>query len=757
MAARAPTSRPPAAGIPSTSTRRSIWSAPRSLALIGSDREGTRHRPRHEAGRDRHLGLRRHGGDARTRCSSARGDRAARPPQDRATSWPRTRCEVVVVGLPLSLDGSDRTGRRSGRSLRPGHLHRAIPVTVETYDERLTTVTADRVLRTMDLSAPERRRVVDKVAAAVILQGWLDRNRERPTSIRGTIGVNPRRPEPIQSRRLRRRGGRRSRVPARRGPSRTRRTARGTTTSASRDDEYVVMRPRTRGGPRLDGRLRRWSGRDPGRAGRCRVLGVASDRPRRRSRDRRSATLEVPDRVVDRRHRRPARREAGRHQRHAVPLLHRAGRTSDPGRPGSTPTSSENMSFDEAITVLDAGPDPAQDEGRPGDRGPPARRCVGVDPRADAERLRGPAQRCTRRRARSRRSTGPRPTPTNWEGFLFPDTYQFQEDATADDRSSRRWPRRWTTCSTSSATTRPRRCRAASAYDLITTASLVEKEAGQPADERGKVARVIYNRLDANEPLGIDAALLYGLGRSGGELTKADLETDTPYNNRKKPGLPPTPIAPPGQGVARRRRSSPRRAIGSTTCWCRRTRRRTSSRRRTRSSRPPRPTRRPGVCSERPVGSRRFDQGGGGHRLTRRPFALAGDPQRRVRGRRASTGSTSPWRSHPAPGAQAVAAMRTLGLGGMSVTTPHKADVIAALDDVTDDARRLGAVNCIAADEDGPARRPQHRRGRIRPGTRRRLRLRSARIVVRGARRRRGSPRGDPRPGPSRCGVGSWS
>ena len=45
--------------------------------------------------------------------------------------------------------------------------------------------------------------------------------------------------------------------------------------------------------------------------------------------------------------------------------------------------------------------------------------------------------------------------------------------------------------------------------------------------------------------------------------------------------------------------------------------------------------------------------------------------------------------------------MRTLGLAGMSVTTPHKADVIAALDDATDDARRLGAVNCIATDDAG--------------------------------------------------------
>jgi putative holliday junction resolvase len=84
---------------------------------------------------------------------------------------------VVVVGLPLSMDGS--TGPAAKRALAEIRtLQRAIPVTVETYDERLSTVTAERSLRSMDLSAPERRRVVDKVAAAVILQGWLDRNRE---------------------------------------------------------------------------------------------------------------------------------------------------------------------------------------------------------------------------------------------------------------------------------------------------------------------------------------------------------------------------------------------------------------------------------------------------------------------------------------------------------------------------------------------------------------------------------------------------
>ncbi len=81
--------------------------------------------------------------------------------------------EVVVVGVPYSLDGS--VGPAARRALAEVELLREVlPVPVETYDERLTTVTAHRSLRETDLSGPARRRVVDQVAAAVLLQGWLD-------------------------------------------------------------------------------------------------------------------------------------------------------------------------------------------------------------------------------------------------------------------------------------------------------------------------------------------------------------------------------------------------------------------------------------------------------------------------------------------------------------------------------------------------------------------------------------------------------
>ena len=80
---------------------------------------------------------------------------------------------MVVVGVPYSLDGS--VGPAATSVLAEIEALRAtLPVPVETYDERLSTVTAERSLMRQNLRADERRRVVDMVAASVLLQGWLD-------------------------------------------------------------------------------------------------------------------------------------------------------------------------------------------------------------------------------------------------------------------------------------------------------------------------------------------------------------------------------------------------------------------------------------------------------------------------------------------------------------------------------------------------------------------------------------------------------
>lgn len=84
--------------------------------------------------------------------------------------------KYLVVGLPLSLDGS--VGRAAqGALAEADELAMATGLPVEMWDERLTTVTADRDLMALDMRADARRRVVDKVAAAVMLQAWLDHRR----------------------------------------------------------------------------------------------------------------------------------------------------------------------------------------------------------------------------------------------------------------------------------------------------------------------------------------------------------------------------------------------------------------------------------------------------------------------------------------------------------------------------------------------------------------------------------------------------
>jgi putative holliday junction resolvase len=83
----------------------------------------------------------------------------------------------LVVGLPLSLDGSMGPAARAA-SEEAAELATVVGVPVEVYDERLTTVTADRSLMEMKMKADARRRVVDKVAAAVMLQSWLDGRRD---------------------------------------------------------------------------------------------------------------------------------------------------------------------------------------------------------------------------------------------------------------------------------------------------------------------------------------------------------------------------------------------------------------------------------------------------------------------------------------------------------------------------------------------------------------------------------------------------
>jgi UPF0755 protein len=87
----------------------------------------------------------------------------------------------------------------------------------------------------------------------------------------------------------------------------------------------------------------------------------------------------------------------------------------------------------------------------------------------------------------------------------------------------------------------------ATPYDALILASIVEKETGR-ADERSRIAGVFVRRLRKHMLLQTDPSVIYGMGANyHGNIRKADLATDTPYNTYTRPGLPPTPIALPGE------------------------------------------------------------------------------------------------------------------------------------------------------------------------------------------------------------------
>jgi UPF0755 protein len=130
------------------------------------------------------------------------------------------------------------------------------------------------------------------------------------------------------------------------------------------------------------------------------------------------------------------------------------------------------------------------------------------------------------------------------EGFLFPAKYAFFSNETARHFVARQLTAFKTafghvnmSYALSKNLTR---------YDVLTIASMIEREVVVPS-ERRLVAAVIYNRLHLHVPIGIDAALRYGLNIPPTQsITKTQLDSNSPYNVRKFRGLPPTPIGNPG-------------------------------------------------------------------------------------------------------------------------------------------------------------------------------------------------------------------
>jgi len=81
--------------------------------------------------------------------------------------------DCVVVGMPLSMSGKVGQAAKSAQE-EIKELEAALSVPIYSYDERLTSKTANESMMQANMKAQARRRIVDKIAAAVMLQGWLD-------------------------------------------------------------------------------------------------------------------------------------------------------------------------------------------------------------------------------------------------------------------------------------------------------------------------------------------------------------------------------------------------------------------------------------------------------------------------------------------------------------------------------------------------------------------------------------------------------
>lgn len=140
-----------------------------------------------------------------------------------------------------------------------------------------------------------------------------------------------------------------------------------------------------------------------------------------------------------------------------------------------------------------------------------------------------------------------RSVPTSLEGFLFPATYEIGTETTVEflvDQQIRAYERAEQSIDQSYAASRN-----LTPYDVLIIASMVEREVRVPS-ERPIVAGVMYNRLRAGMRLDIDATVQYATGRWG-TITGSDLRHPSPYNTRLHKGLPPGPIASPGEASLR--------------------------------------------------------------------------------------------------------------------------------------------------------------------------------------------------------------
>jgi UPF0755 protein len=133
------------------------------------------------------------------------------------------------------------------------------------------------------------------------------------------------------------------------------------------------------------------------------------------------------------------------------------------------------------------------------------------------------------------------------EGYLFPDSYQVTKGMRVEEILGRMVQRFRDRAGTADVIARAQQ-RDLSLHQIVTLASIVEKEAALPA-ERPIIARVFLNRLQRDMPLQADPTVSYALAKEGRPPTRDDLQVDHPFNTYKNRGLPPGPIGSPGRSA----------------------------------------------------------------------------------------------------------------------------------------------------------------------------------------------------------------
>jgi UPF0755 protein len=205
----------------------------------------------------------------------------------------------------------------------------------------------------------------------------------------------------------------------------------------------------------------------------------------------------------------------------------------------------ENSAIGDVIEVLDAGPRPPEERSFTIPEGLTTSEIVAR--LADPEKGLGLGAATMQQLLDSgqvRSAVQPADQPSN-EGILFPETYRVAADADELAVLTQMVAQLDATMTELNVASAQERFNL-TPYEILVVASLIEEET-KVAEERPKVAQVIYNRLRQDIPLGIDATSRYEAELAGRDRGDIDFTSDSPYNTRKVQGLPPTPIASPGR------------------------------------------------------------------------------------------------------------------------------------------------------------------------------------------------------------------